>query len=106
MAMHSNLKAHLEPLLRRQALVRLWLKLAACWGIATLLGLGAFVLQYAGVWSLPFALPIIAIAGAVAALVITLRNGRHEPNWRGLARRIEIKHPELDGRLLTAVQQE
>ena len=48
-------------------------------------------------------LALLSVAAAVAALT---RQGRIEPDWRALAGQIEGRHPGLDGRLLTAVQQE
>src|SRR5262245_52719390 len=106
MPMHSHLKDHLDPVARRQRRLRLWRKLAWCWGTTAVLGLCAVALHRSGIWSSALTLPLIALAGAVAGLIIVLRNGRVEPDWRAIARQIEVKHPELDGRLLTAVQQE
>src|SRR5215471_4370948 len=106
MPMHSHLRDHLEPVARRQRRLQLWRKLAVCWGTAAVLGLCVVGLHRAGIWSSAFALPFIALASLVAGFIIIRRSGRDEPDWRGIARQIEAKHPELDGRLLTAVQQE
>ena len=38
-------------------------------------------------------------------VVLLIQNARTEPDWRHLARLIETRYPQLDGRLLTAVQQ-
>jgi len=43
--------------------------------------------------------------GIGAALVLLVRHARTEPDWRHLAHLIETRYPQLDGRLLTAVQQ-
>jgi hypothetical protein len=51
-------------------------------------------------------LPAIAGLGVIAALVVWFRHARTAPNWRRVAEKIEVRHPELEGRLLTAVQQE
>jgi hypothetical protein len=47
----------------------------------------------------------MAAFGAIAALIVMLRHRRTEPDLRRLACQIETHRPELDGRLLTAVQQ-
>src|SRR5439155_10803009 len=56
-------------------------------------------------WALSFATTLIIAAGIIAAFIIGVRQARREPDWRGLARQIEMRSPQLDGRLLTAVQQ-
>ena len=47
---------------------------------------------------------LAALAGAAATALI-LRQGTAEPDYRALAKQVEQKHPELNGLLLTAVQQ-
>ncbi|MCZ7638033.1 MAG: hypothetical protein M5U12_19525 [Verrucomicrobia bacterium] len=51
-----------------------------------------------------YTLPVIATLGVVAALLIARWHRRRPLDWRGLARQVEARHPELEGRLLTAVQ--
>ena len=57
-------------------------------------------------WSTPLSLPLVATAGLVAAAVIWSRTRRGEADWRSLARQVESAHPKLEGRLITAVQQQ
>jgi len=99
------LKARLQPVARRQRRLQLGCKLAACWTTSALLSLGLLVLARQTGWASPLALPVIAVLTGLAALRITVRHWRSEPDWRQLARQVEARHPELDGRLLTAVQQ-
>jgi len=103
---HPLLKAQLEPLARRQHRLKLWSRLTTCWSIAALAGLVVMGLERMVGWSTPLSLPLIAIAGLVAAVVVGFRTRRGEADWRSLARRVEAAYPELDGRLITAVQQE
>src|SRR5882724_4328391 len=106
MSMYPKLKARLQAVATRQRRLRLWCKLAACWAGAALLGVFLTVLQRETGWATALALPIVASLGLFAAIVFFLRRGRGDPNWRDLASLIEARHPDLDGRLLTAVQQQ
>src|SRR5205814_31355 len=98
------LLARLEHVASRQRRLCLWLKLAASWAVAALLGLGVNLLQRQIGWSSSLALPCIGFLGVAAALIILMRHSRSKPDWRELATQIEARHPELDGRLITAVQ--
>src|SRR5882672_535367 len=105
MSVDSRLKARLKELASRRAALQLWCKLAACWTAAAFLGLGWLALEGQRGWNSALALPVIALfAIAVAAAIVLLHAGT-EPDWHGLAQQIETRYPELDGRLLTAVQQ-
>src|SRR2546426_379281 len=101
-----RLKSVLQSVaLRRQRLL-LWSKLAACWAGAAFIGLGLIALQRQLGWTTSLALPLVAALGFAAALIVWLRQSRTESELHELARQIEAQHPNLDGRLLTAVQQE
>ncbi|MBI5383478.1 MAG: hypothetical protein HZA90_02185 [Verrucomicrobia bacterium] len=89
------LKSHLEPLVRRRGQIQLYGKLAVCWLATGLVGL---------MLHLPMAL--VAVLGVIAALVIVFRQRRREPDYRWAAQQVEARHPELNGLLLTAVQQQ
>ncbi len=102
----SLLKSHLEPLLRRRWHLQFWSKLAAGWlatGLVGLLLLGLQTQIFLGSRA-PFILVIIL--GAAAALFVFVRQSLSEPDWRWAAKQIEARHPELDGLLLTAAQQQ
>jgi hypothetical protein len=102
---NNLLKAHLEPVARRQRRLRLRLKLAAGWFVVALVGLVIFAFERQGGWTSSLVLPGLALLGVITALVIIIRNRRIAPDWRELANRIEAEHRDLNGRLLTAVQQ-
>jgi hypothetical protein len=92
--------------LDRERRLQLWSKLAGCWAGAAALGAVLILLERQSGWTSSLALPLVATGGVIAAAVIWLRHGNRDPDWRELAGRIEARQSELDGRLLTAVQQE
>ncbi|HEU0038170.1 MAG TPA: hypothetical protein VFR76_02745, partial [Verrucomicrobiae bacterium] len=104
--MHPFLRIRLQRVVDRQRRFQLSCKLASCWAASALLGLGLIVLQRQSGWASSLALPVIAALGVVAAIIVALRHRRTEPDWRRLAGEVEARHLELDGLLLTAVQQE
>src|SRR5690349_3608616 len=93
------LKAQLSGAFARQRRFRFWSDLAACWAVTTLAGFFLLVLERQSGWGLSYA-PVL-----LAALIIGVHRARRLPDWRELAREIEKRRPQLDGRLLTAVQQ-
>lgn len=99
------LKARLRPLARRQRRLEFWKRLAICWLLCTAGGLALLSLQELSGWSSSLTLPLVLGVGVVAALVTVVRHVRRPDDWRALARQIEARHPDLDGVLLTAVQQ-
>ncbi|HEY5910347.1 MAG TPA: hypothetical protein VJA21_07060, partial [Verrucomicrobiae bacterium] len=106
MMLHPRLQARLEPLARRQRRLRLWLLLGTCWAITGLVGLGLMGLENVVGWSSRLTLPAVALLGVILCVTVGVRVGLKKKDWRTLARQVEAKHPDLDGRLLTAVQQE
>lgn len=100
-----ELKKLLDFILARRRRVLLWSTLAACWTGAAFLGLAIAFIERESGWGSSLAGPIIALVGIVAALVAVSRGNRRHSDLRTLAQEIEARHPELDGRLLTAVQQ-
>src|SRR5882672_3237074 len=101
----TTLKDVLERVVSRQRRLALWAKLAACWAGAAILGLGISLLERSSGWASSLAMPIVAAIGILAAIIVLAKHGKVLPDWRDLARQIETRHPELEGRLLTAVQQ-
>ncbi|MCX6905733.1 MAG: hypothetical protein NTW03_20080, partial [Verrucomicrobia bacterium] len=100
------LKSHLEPLIRRRWHLQFWSKLAVGWLATGLVGLLLLALRtqiFLGSRA-PFLLVIIL--GAAAALFVFVRQSLSQPDWRWAAKQIETRHPELDGLLLTAAQQQ
>lgn len=101
--MNPLLKAELLAVFRRQRRMHMVLHLAWCWSVLALLGLAVLLLSPP---KTPGWFVAILILAVVAAVAVTFRNRRASPDWNDIARRIELLHPELNGLLLTAVQQE
>lgn len=94
----------LRRVVSRYRWLGLWRKLAACWAGAALLGAGIVGLQRILGGSSPLWLPSLAgLAGAIATAIV-IRHFQAAPDYRWVARKIEHRHPELNGVLLTAVQ--
>src|SRR5215217_2354274 len=100
------LKGRLQRVVRRYQWFALWRKLAVCWAIAALVGLGVAWTQSALGLVSPLTLPIVMALTAGALVVVVSFHFLQRPDLRWIARKIESKHPELNGLLLTAVQQQ
>ncbi len=99
------LKSRLKRVARRFQWLGLWRKMAACWALAALVSLALIGFQRATGWTSPFLLPsVVALAGTVA-LAVALRHFERPTDYRSIARKVEAGNPELNGLLLTAVQQ-
>jgi hypothetical protein len=99
------LKSRLLRVAQRYRWVGITRSLAACWASTALIGLAIIWGERSGGWSAPFALPFLAALAAGVATGVAIWHFQREPDWRWIARRIESAHPELQGVLLTAVQQ-
>ena len=99
------LKSRLKRVARRYQWVSLWRQLAVCWAIAALTTVALVGLQRGTghTWSL--ALPIILALAAGVATVLVFINFTRALDFRWVAQKIENKYPELNGVLLTAIQQ-
>src|SRR5262249_41635995 len=102
----ETLHARLQCVARRQQSLRLWSLLAATWAGAGFLGLALYFLHRQVGWASALTVPLVALIGIAAALVIFVRHQRLRPDFREVARTVEAHHPSLEGRLLTAVQQQ
>lgn len=100
------LKTRLQRVVRRYHWLALWRKLAACWAGAALVAAITSWVQHALGNVSPLALPLLIAIAAGAAVTIALLHFLHPPDLRWISRKIEAKHPELNGVLLTAVQQQ
>jgi hypothetical protein len=100
------LKTRLQRVARRFQWLALWRKLAVCWAVAALVSIVlAWAQTSAGVLS-PIAFPLVLALAAGAAMALVLLHLVKRPDLRWIATKIENKHPELNGVLLTAVQQQ
>ncbi len=102
---HPILQAYLGPAARRLARRRLAWALAAAWGAAAILaGLLTLIPRVAD-WNPTWTFGV-ALATTFGLTLLAVRRERGRPPlWRKVAARIEAAHPELNGRLLTAVEQ-
>ena len=100
------LKSCLQTLLRRERQRQFWLRMAQAWAVAA--GVGLLLLGLRWIFGGPGAEGWTAMALLAAMVVLAGWVGwrRSEPDLRQVAREVEQRHPELEGRLLTAVQQE
>ena len=99
--MSRELRQALERVARRVREVRLWSSLALCWLAWALVGA---LLAASGLRSLVVVAGFAALvlASGLACVAFAMRSAR---DLRGVARRIEAAHPELDAGLLTAVEE-
>jgi hypothetical protein len=98
--MSWKLRQALERVARRVRKVRLWSSLALCWSAWALVGA---LIVASGVRSVAIVASFVplALASGLACVVLAMRSAR---DLRGVARRIEAAHPDLDAGLLTAVE--
>ena len=99
------LRQRLRRVAARIRWFRFWRALAAGWALSALVALSLAWLQGPLGWTSPLVLPTVAGFGAALAFGLALNQLVRPIDDRWLARRIEAAHPELDGILLTAVQQ-
>ncbi|HXU79016.1 MAG TPA: hypothetical protein VN794_20730, partial [Methylomirabilota bacterium] len=104
MSIDPSLKTAFEALLSRHRQVSLWCRLAVGWAVCALLGLGLVLVQRTAGWGSSLALPFVLLV-AVAVFLWLWKTRPPAPDWRRLAAIVENHFPELDGRLITAVQQ-
>ncbi len=103
--MEDFLKARLGRLIRRHQQIGLWRKLSLCWGLAALVGLGFLYVQAITGWSSDLILPLLGALAFSVSIGVMVRHAQSRPDERWAARLLESRHPELEGVLLTAVQQ-
>ncbi|MEO6244851.1 MAG: hypothetical protein ABIQ12_05400, partial [Opitutaceae bacterium] len=100
------LKSRLQRVARRYQWVDVWRRLSACWAAAALVAVAVVLLQRATGQTWPLALPLLMALAAGVAVVQLFVSFSKAPDSRWIARKIEAKHPELNGVLLTAIQQD
>lgn len=102
--MHPILETRLRPVARRLTRVMLGWQLAGAWTLATAVALGLWAGQRLTGWSSTLSWMLAAGLGLALATRSVWRARRHRPDWPALAARLEAAYPELQGRLLTAVE--
>ncbi len=99
------LTSRLDRVIRRERRAALLFRLGTCWAVAAFI---SFVIaRYGLVAGRPAAYApfIIGVLASVSALTVIVRDFSRKTDYRAIALRIEARHPELRGLLLTAVQQ-
>lgn len=104
--MNPLLANRLHPTLRRYRLVLLWRRLAIGWAGLALIGFGVLLACRYAQWGLPFNRWILGTLAAGIIGAIALRHYRKPTSPRLIAQEVERKFPDLEGLLLTAVQQD
>ena len=99
------LRRQLRPIVRRRQRIHLATRLALCWFVAGLAGLGLMGIEWLWGWSSSWAVGLLALATVIATLMVISRGRRLEPDYRAVARNIELHHPDLRALLLAAVEQ-
>ena len=99
------LKNKLQAVARRFQWLGLWRKLAVCWAVGALVGVALIWFQRMTGWTSPLVLPSLAAVFATIATAVIIRHYERRPDYRWVARKVEDKNPDLDGILMTAVQQ-
>jgi hypothetical protein len=102
----TALNARLARVANRERRLRLWCKIAGCWALWALVALVLGIVERQSGWSIPFGRIAIGIIAVVHAVFLVMRHGGEKPDLRQTAQRIEAVFPRLDGRLLTAIQQQ
>ena len=104
--MEELLKSRLKPVDRRRRWQALAWQLAGCWTLAALAAAGCLLARWQLGWASPLTVPLLAALAGAAATALVLNQATAEPDYRAIAKRVEQQHPELNGLLLTAVQQQ
>jgi hypothetical protein len=103
--MQESLIPRLQPAARRHRWQVLSLQLAACWALAAIAGFGFILVQRQTGWTSFWTLPGLVGLACATCLSLVMRHGSISTDYRAIAQKIEQRHPELNGLLLTAVQQ-
>jgi hypothetical protein len=95
------LKSALEPVVRRQKLLRLMLCSAAVWLVLGAIGFALWRSDVRG------AAAVGGLGGAalIAWIAVRRKISAWEPDYLGIARSVEHRHPDLHALLVTAVEQ-
>src|SRR5690349_5792655 len=105
MALDPLLEARLARVAERRRRLALWSSIAATWAACASLGLALIAFERQTGWGSVLALPVFLSLGLAGALILASRVRNRATDFRELAREIERKFPQLDGRLITAAEQ-
>ena len=102
--MHPMLQRQLTDVFNRRRQIRLGLTLALYW--SAMAALVIFLIIVLGSAESLIWLFVLSLLGVGGMALLVNRERRKQPDWKALAQQIEIQHPELNGLLITAVQQD
>lgn len=106
MAIDIQIQEQLDRVARRARQVSFWRALSVCWAVAAATGLSLVIIERQAGWGSVLVFPIICLAAITAAVVVGIRQRNVLLDWHEVALRIEARQPQLQGRLLTAIQQQ
>jgi len=89
-----------------EAKLRIRIALAGAWLVAIVVGLTGIWIERTSGWGSALGPLIVGVLALVLAVAAEKISRRREQDWHALAQRIEAQNPELNGRLMTAVQQQ
>jgi hypothetical protein len=105
MSADKRLESILEEVRTRRHRLHQWTSLARCWGAFVLVSLAVLILERLTGWGTWLAMPVLAAAAFIAGVIVLVRAKQTQLTWSQIAHLIEQRFPHLDGRLLTAVEQ-
>lgn len=100
------LEARLRPVWQRRWWLDLGWRLAGCWAGAAVISAAVLLLSRALRLTSPLTLPLLALATLVATAFVIVRQRRRRPDLLRIARELESRDAQLDGRLTTALEQD
>jgi hypothetical protein len=80
-------------------------KLSLYWFLAAVFGIAIIAADRLWGWSSPVEPAFLLIVTVFATIVVLIKSGSLEPDYKKLARSIEMHNPELKATLLTAIEQ-
>ena len=99
------LEARLRPVWQRRWWLDLGWRLASCWAGAAVISAAVLLLSRALRLTSPLTLPILALVTLAATAFVIARHRRRRPDLLRIARELESRDAQLDGRLTTALEQ-
>ncbi|MHC4323081.1 MAG: coiled-coil domain-containing protein [Planctomycetota bacterium] len=100
------LRKRLQPIVKRRRRLHLAYYLSVCWLVAALAGIGLICANLFWGWNSPVANRALFISTALATLYVLYRSRRMGPDYRAVARHIELQNPDMQALLLAAIEQQ
>ena len=100
-----SLRQWLRPVVNRQKRLYIMKKLSLYWFLAAIFGIAIIAADRLWGWSSNIEPAFLLIVTVFVTIVVVIRSGSLEPDYKKLARSIEMHNPELKATLLTAIEQ-